>query len=277
MGVCCGWLIVIPKKKLDEWNDTDSQASSVASDLEEAFSPNMNTPPRFGYDDSPPPPPSSSSKGLDTPIMRRSILTSPEEDDEIDMMQSLNAPGGLKQRSVKTAKKNFSYEGGIMDGERDGQDKSTTKTKYCSDALLRLIGMMCITLMIAVPMFYIGIALRLPSEQSIADSLYGCRTMFALYEYVQDSEGNDDDGAFNSNGNADEYYQIGDGVTVCGEVCIPDSIYDQVMKGGSGTSLQNGTCKQNDYQCQAKGDAFDAGFLAIERELYIQGGCAHDN
>ena len=77
-GICRGLCIAVPKRYLEEWNDADSHASSIASDLEEAFFPNVNTPQRFGYDDLPPPSPSSSLKGLDTPIMRRSILMSPE-------------------------------------------------------------------------------------------------------------------------------------------------------------------------------------------------------
>mmetsp|Transcript_8103 Transcript_8103/g.12097 ORF Transcript_8103/g.12097 Transcript_8103/m.12097 type:complete len:673 (+) Transcript_8103:218-2236(+) len=278
MGFACGLFIVGPKMNSHDWNitnyDADSQSSSVASDLEEAFSPRINTPPRFGYDDSPNPPPSSSSKGgLDTPIMRRSILTSPEEDDEFDMMQSLNAPGGLKQRNNKS-KSNFSYEDRSLDSHSANEHQSyqygnRATSSYCTEARLRFIGLMCGLLMITFSVLYIGIFLDLPSEQAITDSLYGCHTMHSLYVLQQD-EGNEmDDGAMNAN-------MIGE--TICGEVCIPTSIFGQVMSGVSssngGATLQSGMCNQEGYGCQYMSNAFDAGFLAIEEELYTQGECS---
>jgi len=50
------------------------------------------------------------------------------------------------------------------------------------------------------------------------------------------------------------------------------SIYDQAMQGGGDgvSSLEYGTCSQD------SSDAFDVGFIEIERELYTQGECAQN-
>jgi len=54
------------------------------------------------------------------------------------------------------------------------------------------------------------------------------------------------------------------------------SIYDQVMQGGGDgvSSLEYGMCSQDGYLlCNHSSDAFDFGFIEIERELYTQGEC----
>jgi len=56
------------------------------------------------------------------------------------------------------------------------------------------------------------------------------------------------------------------------------SIYDQVMQGSGGgvSSLECGTCSQGGYLGVYSSDAFDVGFMEIERELYTQGECAQN-
>ncbi len=76
-----------------------------------------------------------------------------------------------------------------MNGDRDGEDKTATTTICITDSHLRLIGVLCSMLLITLSVFYIGVGLQYPSEQSIADSLYGYRTAHAIYEYFQDNEG----------------------------------------------------------------------------------------
>ena len=269
MGVCGGMFLL---KQDYDWTDAESQASSVASDLEEAFSPSVKTPPRFHYEDSPPPPPSSSSKGLDTPIMRRSILTSPEDDDEYDVVQSLNKSGGkgLKQRNVGSAQKEIPYSS--MNATSGINNVYRRNDNFCTEARMRFIGMMTSLLMLSFAVLYIGFAFTTPSDQVVSDSLFGCKTMHGIYRYEQD--GNDaDDGVTNSN----TVPAAGD--TVCGDVCIPISIYDRVMSNGgdSVSALEYGACSQNGYSCMFSNEAFDVGFIEIEQDLFTQGECAQNN
>ena len=275
MGVCGGMFLL---KQDYDWTDADSQASSVASDLEEAFSPSVKTPPRFHYEDSPPPPPSSSSKGLDTPIMRRSILTSPEDDDEYDVVQSLNKSGGkgLKQRNIGSAQKKTPYSSINMNmnvnmnaTSSSGKHNVYRQNEYfCTEARLRFIGMMAGLLMLSISVLYIGFTFTTPSDQVVSDSLYGCKTMYGIYRYEQD--GNDaDDGVTNASNVPAE------GDTVCGDVCIPISIYDRVMSNGgdSVSALEYGACSQNGYSCMFSNEAYDVGFIEIEQDLFTQGEC----
>jgi membrane associated rhomboid family serine protease len=263
MGGCAGMFLL----KEDYENDADSQASSIASDLEEAFSPCINTPPPYHYEDSPPPPPSSSSKGLDTPIMRRSILTSPEDDDEYEVVHSLNTSGGkgLKQRNRNIGRKEAAYTNIVNPQSESGGDNTYRQKEYfCTEAKLRFVGMMTGLLMISVAMLYIGLALSLPSDQVVSDSLYGCRTMYGIYQYEQDGN------------NADDGGKPAEGETVCGDVCVPVSIYDRVMKSGddSVSLLEYGGCSENGYSCNYSNDAFDVGFIEIEQDLFTQGECS---
>ena len=269
MGVCCGMLLL---NHAHEWEDAESQSSSLASDLEEAFNLNMSTPQRLNYDESPPPPPSSSSKGLDTPIMRRSILTSPDDDDEYDVVQSLNESGGkgLKHRNVRSAQKQIRTSANVP--HDDFHSKRPTRSG-CSEPKLRFIGLMGCLLIFSFALSYIGFALSAPDEQVLSDSLYGCRTVHGLFQYTQDGTDVDDgtSGGEAISGN----FQIYEGETVCGELCVPISIYDRVM--GSATSaasyLEYGSCSQNGYNCNYSSEVFDAGFTEIEQDLYKGGEC----
>jgi membrane associated rhomboid family serine protease len=257
MGMFLGMSLKVPDK---DWTDLDSNASSsVMSDLDDAFASEMNTPPRFGFDMSPPPPPSSSSKGgHDTPVMRRSIM-SPDEDEEFDTRRSLNIPGGLKQRNTrysgKTNKKNTML--------RDGRDEKKPRNDlFCTETRLRFLGILGAMIFITVSMLYIGLIMRVPDEQTINDSIYGCITSHGIYTYEVSG---DDDGNLNKN---EEIINAGD--TICGEICIPHSIYTEAIKGDAG-SLDKGSCQEQSYACHFSSDAFDMGMLEIERDLYTFG------
>ncbi len=265
MGICCGFLSISTTN--DDWTDTDSQSSSFASDLEEAFSPTMNTPPRYmyGFDESPPPPPSSSSKGVDTPIMRRSILTSPDEDDEYDRVQSLNKSGGkgLKQRNVNSAQK-ATYFNHDNDVNKRVHEDSEKRGEACTDAKMRFVGMLTGILLITISVLYIGLFFNPPSEQTFNDSLYGCKTVYGIYEYTEDT----DDGQ-RGNNEEDQNAAVAVGDTICGEVCVPFSVYDQVMENAEGIT-STGSCSSKSFGCNYSSDAFDIGYFEIERELYTK-------
>eukprot|EP00557_Chaetoceros_sp_GSL56_P007955 CAMPEP_0176490822 /NCGR_PEP_ID=MMETSP0200_2-20121128/8085_1 /TAXON_ID=947934 /ORGANISM="Chaetoceros sp., Strain GSL56" /LENGTH=848 /DNA_ID=CAMNT_0017888173 /DNA_START=155 /DNA_END=2701 /DNA_ORIENTATION=- len=278
MGVCCGMLLL--NQKQQQWDDSDSQSSSFVSDLEEAFSLNLNTPQRMYYNESPPPPPSSSSKGIDTPIMRRSILTSPEEDDEYDLVQSLNESGGkgLKQRNVKAAQQRKSHESNVGAVSDDYTRKHSTGY-ICSEPRLRFIGLMGCLLMLSCSLAYIGLALSTPSDQVVSDSLYGCRTVHGFFQYAQDATVDVDDGGSGGSEMTSGNFNVYEGETVCGEICIPISIYHRVMNSQNNaiSFLEYGSCSQEGYKCNYSSQVFDAGFTEIEQDLYKNGECVNTN
>jgi hypothetical protein len=55
------------------------------------------------------------------------------------------------------------------------------------------------------------------------------------------------------------------GDTICGEVCVPFSVYDQVMENAEGI-----TSTGSSFGCNYSSDAFDIGYFEIERELYTK-------
>lgn len=272
VGTCCGFFFISSASLYNQdWDEEgDSQTSSMASDLEEAFSPRMNTPPRYmyGFDDSPPPPPSSSSKGA-TPVMRRSILTSPDEEDEYDLVHSLNTSGGkgLKQRNVKSAQK-AAYRNSLSDDDSDGRNKEYKAARksgdFCTEPRMRFLGLFSALVLLSLTVLYIGFLFDLPSEQTISDSLYGCKTVHGLYEYTADET---DDG---QNQGEQGEAAASEGDTICGEICIPFSIYDQVMNNAGDMMSSKGTCSMSSFGCSYSSDAFDVGFFEIERDLYTK-------
>ena len=175
----------------------------------------------------------------------------------------------MKQRNVKSAQKTAYLSS-------NGSGENVTKQAFCTEAKLRFIGMFCGLLSMTFAVLYIGLAVQLPSEQAMSDSLYGCKTMRGLNEYANDA---DDGAATAATDDGNKNAMAANGDTVCGEVCIPISIYDQVMQGGGDgvSSLEYGTCSQDGYLCNYSSDAFDVGFIEIERELYTQGECAQQN
>jgi membrane associated rhomboid family serine protease len=257
MGIFLGMSLQVPET---DWTDLDSNASSsVASEFDDAFASELNTPPRFGFDMSPPPPPSSSSKAChDTPVMRRSIM-SPDEDEEFDTRRSLNAPGGLKHRNRKYTGKT-SHTNNMLNYGSD--EEKPRNDSFCTETRMRFLGVFGAMLFITISMLYIGLIMRIPNDQIINDSIYGCITMHGIYTY-EVSE--DDDGNLNKN---EANVKAGD--TICGEICIPHSIYTDAMKGDAG-SLDKGSCQEQTYACHFSSDAFDMGTLEIERDLYTFG------
>jgi membrane associated rhomboid family serine protease len=263
MGIFCGMSLQVPEK---DWTDLDSNASSsVTSDFDDAFASEMNTPPRFGFDMSPPPPPSSSSKGChDTPVMRRSIM-SPDEDEEFDTRRSLNVPGGLKQRNRKYSDKT-NHANHMLNYGRD--EMKPRNDLFCTETRLRFLGILGAIFFITISMLYIGLIMRIPDEQTINDSIYGCITTHGIYTYEVSG---DDDGNLNKN---EVNIQAGD--NICGEICIPHSIYTEAMKGDAG-SLDRGSCQEQTYACHFSSDVFNMGMLEIERDLYTFGLECDDN
>ena len=183
--------------RVDEWNDNDSNVSSMASDLEEAFNPNIQTPPRNGRFDIPPAPsfsPTPSSKGLDTPIMRRSIIKSPEEeDDEIDTLRSLNTPGftgGLKQRNTSKNKSNYNTEMHCNDDMYSSKQLGRSRGMHWSiqPLTLQFLGVLLVISILTIPVLFIGYSPEPADGQAVTDSMYGCKRLHGFYQYAQADE-----------------------------------------------------------------------------------------
>lgn len=255
MGIFLGMSL-----QADDTDSTDLESnasSSVLSDFDDGFASEINTPPRFGVDLSPPPPPSTSSKGVhDTPVIRRSIM-SPDEDEEFDMRNSLNAPDGIKKR----IKRHSSYI-------KRALPRKSKRDVFCTETRIRFIGVFGSISFVTVSMLYIGLLMRIPDEQTVSDSIYGCVTMHGLYTYEIIA---DDD--VNRNKNA-ENIQSGD--SMCGEICIPHAIYAESIRGEAG-SFYKGSCNDHSYSCLSTTDAFDVGKLEIERYLYTFGKCNNNS
>lgn len=281
MGFCCG-MFFLSHDDYEFYNDYDSYSgtsSSMASEVEDMF--HVNTPPRFPYEDSPPPPPSSSSKGLDTPVMRRSILTSPDDDDEYEVVHCLNESGskGLKQRNVKSAHKE-NYHDRDMNMYDSKKAMRQTTSYICSQARLRFIGMTVGFLMVLFSVLYIGFGASIPKYEVLSDSFYGCKTMHGIYEYTNDASEGDDGINKQSQQNQDVQngYSPTEGDNICAEICIPIGIYEKVIskKSDETSALSSGNCRRKGFQCQYDSSQFDAGSIEIEQDLFSKKGCTTD-
>jgi len=308
MGVCCGLFLYSSGMSLGggsnsigstgeggswstnrHWNDNDSQSSSLASDLEEAFSPDMSTPPRKSIFGAPPPAPfSSSSKGLDTPIMRRSIFKSPDEDeDEIDTIRNLNKPGftgeGLKQRNISKREE-----------RRSNHTVSSNNIMYSSKQMGRLrriqqwgnkrrwlqfLGMLFGIFSLTLPVLYIGYFSEPINGQAVLDSMYGCKTIYGFYQYAQTDDAADEKG---NNAEMDDNVKAAEqmkgaisGDVVCTEICVPLSLVSSAMNNNGEMNLQSGTCFQQEYECLVTNDSISiAGKFDMDGDIYAEGSCA---
>jgi len=298
MGISCGlFLLSSPSSRgnhlYKEWNDNESQTSSVTSDLDDAFNPTITTPTRERGGIPPPPSsPSSSSKdgGLDTPIMRRSILKSPDdEDDDIDVLQSLNAPGfssgGLKQRNVASKQSHHhrtAFSSNHIGHHHESSDMIYTskQTEYARMGLncttsrgwLRVIGMLMVLSILTIPVLIIGFVVQPLDEQAVLDSMYGCKTLYGVYQYTTAT---DDNKADYDNGDVKE--EINDalnGEIVCAQVCVPLSLLRTVRHADEGTNLHSGTCSHLGYECLMTNNSFDVSKFEIYRDIYVEGSCS---
>lgn len=273
MGISCGlysWAHVI--REHSDWEEEDytgsqflnpkDDASTISQsslqDLEDAFNAEFHyTPPR-GHFDPHGPSPSSDSKGMDTPLMRRSIITSPEEDDEEDILSHLNGgTAGLKRRKYTSA-----YASGSKYSSPSTRSELKSRKNTGGKAgTIRFIGMSMGVMTILIPLVLMTFVLEVPSEVALSDSLYGCRTMSALYQY---SVGEDDQS------NQENYMEnVENGDTVCGEVCLPLSVVNRVSSNTNDVAWIAKLCSSRGYNCLIAEDAFklNDGF-DIARELY---------
>ena len=269
MGISCGlyWWAHFVRERYSDWDEeeyTGSQflnpkddASTVSQsslqDLEDAFNAEFHyTPPRM-FDPSGPPP-SSDSKGMDTPLMRRSIITSPEDDEE-DILSQLNGGTGLKRRKYTST---YASGSKCLSPSSKSTNRKTTGGKA---GTLRFIGLSMGVMSILIPLVLMSFVLEVPSEVALSDSVYGCRTMSSLYKF---SVGDDDQS------NQENYIQdVENGESICGEVCLPLSVVNRVRSNTNDIDWIAKPCSFRGYNCLIAEDEFDLNeSFEITRELF---------
>jgi len=281
MGLSCGMFLFAPIRcDVDhgggyvngDYDEITSVSTAPFSDLESAFSDPavvIHTPPNNGQgcnrkrygaygDNLPPPPPSSSSKGADTPIMRRSILTSPEEEEDYDYDFG-GVTGNQPPRML-----NASYF------HRDASSPISTPSKRSRDegragavvGVLQIAGVCLGLATLVLPALWVGVILEPPSSLATSDGYYGCKTMSGMmYEYA--------DGGDNG-GDNDDAYVMSENNAACGEVCIPvGSIQKFLQEYGDSDMDGNISCVDRGYGCSVTNDSLGVdGNFEVVREVY---------
>ena len=212
-------------------------------DLESRFESMLHTPPCEKHDRNErvailnivPPPPSQPSIN-DTPIMRRSILTSPEEEDEI--IRDLNE----------------NYDSNISNFQLppDASSPITTPSKLFfrkspsqdHKEVLFWVSFLILATIISISIFILYETIEPPSKQAMYDSIYGCRTMNHL---IQPSERED----------IKAYYDDKhDSAVWCEESCIPLSLVDNVREMDLGSCFSSGYCYSGDTSIMDINDSY---------------------
>ena len=239
-------------------DDASTLSQSSLQDLEDAFNTEYHTtPPRQRrHFDTPGPPPSSDSKGMDTPLMRRSIIRSPEDDDEEDILSHLNGGTGLKRRKNTNA---FAPSSNYVTSPK--YDIKVKRNVGGKSGTIQFIGLSMGLMTVSIPLFLMSFVLEVPSEVALSDSMHGCKTMSTLYQL---SFGDDDQ----SN---QQYYMenVNNGDTLCGEVCFPISMVHHILSKTNDVTWIASPCSSRQYNCAVGEDSVPLNEnLDITRELF---------